>query len=267
MKNYSILGCEKLRSVDFSQSRLERRFHGLGNCPADWSQTGVRLTDVGICLDIAVFCHLGFDVSHLDVNQFVSEGAAIAVDYFLGDFIEVDEQSRSEMSKNPEMERLSWFEVHRNGLHLAQLSHDSETEKKLAAWIEPWLPYDESSYLVSTYDNTYHKLLADYIVTGTIVSPDMQEEIESCRKQRPKLLTACLSAICDHDSESFSAHLKKFLAYYLKSEFGKSGIPTYFSIEASILSQVAKRVGIEPTGLNEKQTALIMTRKTLGLDD
>jgi hypothetical protein len=51
----------------------------------------------------------------------------------------------------------------------------------------------------------------------------------------------------------------------LKTEFGGRRHSSYFSIEASILHHVAQRAGIEPTGLDDKQQALIMTRETLGL--
>ncbi len=265
MKNYSILGFERLEDIVFSLHKVNERFCGLGNCPPEWSQIEVRKADITTCLEIATFCHLGFDVSHLDVARFVNEGAKIAIDFFYGDYIQVDNNEGLSMRKNPDNLYLSWYEVYRDGLHLAHMSQDSDAEKKLVDWIEPWLPFDESSYLVSEYDNSYHKLLAEYIKTGQVANSELEGELRNCRKKGPKLLLACLTAICEEDPEAFSASLKKFLACFLKyRDFGKR-IATCFSIEASILCHVAKRAGIEPTGLNEKQTALIMTRETLGL--
>ncbi|MCI0333879.1 MAG: hypothetical protein L0228_11730 [Planctomycetes bacterium] len=168
------------------------------------------------------------------------------------------------MRKTRDSHNLSWFEVYRGGLLLSFLSKNDAGQRKLVEWIEPWLPFDESSYLVTVHDNTYHKLLAEYIKNGQIDSTALANEIQQCRKQRPKLLFTCLAAIRDRDVSAFNSPLKKVLNDHLKKEFG-SRVASDFCIEATILWHVAQRAGITPADLGEKQAALNMTRESLGL--
>ncbi len=264
--NYEILGCEDLKHRFQSQIKIDEDFLGLGNYPTEYSQTYSRHLDSQLCLELAVFRHLGLDVSLEHLERYVSEGTKIAVDYFFGEYLDSDEVRKLEdMEKSPDNEYLRWFAVYRNGLHLAHMAEDADAEKTLVDWIEPWLPFDESSYLVSEQDNSYHKLLAEYIKTGRVSNAELIDGIQKSRRKGPKLLLDCLVAIRDKNAKAFSAKLNNYLTYVLKDkEFGTE-FTLCFSIEGSILCHVAKRAGIEPTGLNEKQTALIMTRETLGL--
>jgi len=246
-----------------SKEEYEETFYGLGNYRPNWNQTAIRCGDVHMCVCVCLFQHFGFNIAHLGtLEKFLSEGSAIAIDFFFGDYLKDEKWARNQ-EKSPDG-GLSWFEEYRDGLFLSMISENTEAEAKLTGWIEPWLPRDESSYLVTEHENHYHKLLAEYLKFGEIKSQHLREEFKSCRKKRPKLLYACLTALLEKDPQSFSAALSKFLDHYLKSDF-REAITTYFSIEASILCHIAKRAGIEPTGLNEKQTALIITRETLGL--
>ncbi len=266
MNNYAeILGLD-LKRLEWvsSKERFEKDFLGQGNYDG-MVQVLARKFDVMYCVEVAVYQHFGVDVQHLGgVEKYLKEGLKISLDYFFGDYIEQDENSRFRMLKEPSNENISWFEVYRDGLFLSLLANDSDAEQKLVGYIEPWLPFDESSYLVSVYDNGYHKLLAEYLKEGDIVTTALAGEVENCKKKRPKLLMGCLNAIRNKDAKAFASSLKSFLDYFIKSELGEK-ITTYFSIEGSILWHVAQRAGIEPTGLTDKQMALIMTRKSLGL--
>ncbi len=262
-----ILGIDEGRIGKLSTTeRYAKRYKGPNNYPASVNQTGIRLTDIKMCIYVALFKHLGFDVSHLgSVVKYLNEGTEIAVDYFFGSYLQDQLWARNQ-ERAPGNVGLSWFEAYRNGLFLSLITLNCEAEKKLIQWIEPWLPFDESSYLVTEYENHYHKLLAEYLKFRKLKTQNLIKEIEGCCNKRPKLLLQSLDALVADNSKSFSKCLSAFTTDYLKSDF-RDEIRTYFSIEASILCLIAARQGITPTGLSEKQTALIMTRETLGLGD
>ena len=256
---------ERLRH-ESEKERFEKRFRGNGNYNEVPSQVHARERDLTRCICVAVCGPFGVDVGHLgSVDHYVSEAARIAVDFFYGEYLKDEKWARNQ-EKSAENEFLHWFEVYRDGLLMSFLAKDLDAEKKLVDWIEPWLPFDESSYLLTRYDNDYHKLLAEYLKTGNIISVDLQEGIANSKKKRPRELLACLQAIRDRDEAALGKHAKDYLTWFLKTDgFGRR-ITTYFSVEGSLLREVAQRAGMELVGLNDKQTALIMTRRTLGLE-
>ena len=274
-KRYQILGINKMRKeqeastlqalVKQSLELHGSRYRGLGNYPPEKSQLLMRGRDIRYCYELATFKHLQLDIGSIDIEEYLEEGARVAVDYFYGDYLKKNRDAAYAMKKSPRNNDLSWFSVYRYGLFLSFLSQDVESEHKLIDWIEPSLPFDESMHLVTAQDNDYHKLLAEFIEHDELITKKLVASIQKCRKQRPKLLLACLTALQKRDDKGFVSNLKKFLDYYFKREFGEEGIDSYFSIEASILWFLAEWLDLVPAGLTEKQSALIMTRETLGL--
>jgi hypothetical protein len=251
--------------LDSSLEDIQEDYLGLENYSAIENQTYARQIDINHCMKVATLQHLELGLDPAETEEYIEEGAAIAVDYFYGDYWKNDRDTAYMMKKSARNKDLSWFEVYRTGLLLAFLSQDAEAELKLIDYVESWLPFDESSYLVTAQDNDYHKLLAEFIEHDEFLTRKLESSIKKCRKQRPRLLLACLIALRDCDVDVFVNNLKKFLNYYYKSEFGEGGIDSYFSIEASILWFLAEWLDLVPTGLTKKQAALIMTRETLCL--
>lgn len=274
---HEVLGLDKFLSrtgaagtiaelVDDALESIAERYYGPGNFPPDKDPVGVRQDDIDYCIEIATYQHLELDLDPAVTAEYLEEGAAIAVNYFYGDYWKSNRDIALARKKSPKNKDLEWFDAYRSGLLLAFLSEDVEAEQKLVDYVEPWLPFDESKWLVSLQDNDYHKLLAQFIKHNEVTNMKLVSGIQSSRKQRPKMLLACLLALEVGDVDTFGKHLKKFLDYYIKCEFGEAGIGSYFSMEASILWYLAEWLEIKPKGFSDKQSALIMTRETLGLD-
>ena len=137
---------------------LERRaskFLGVGNYPPDLNQVGVRCRDASVAADVAVFKHFGFAVEASEVARYAEAAKDVCHDYFYGDYLN-DEPQASMQRKAADNEDLSWFEMYRLGLLFAFLSKDEDRLQSMVEWIEPWLPFDESSYLLTPQDNDYH---------------------------------------------------------------------------------------------------------------
>lgn len=189
----------------------------------------------------------------------------ISLDYFYGAYLD-DPRWAEQMAKVPENEGLPWVEVFRNGLLFCLLSEDEQSLQRLATWIDPDLPFDETSFLLSLQDNSYYKLLAFYLSNQASVDQDLTAMIENSRKRRPKLLLSCLQAIETDDKQAVVLRLQQFLDYFLKTELDSSGFRTFFSIEGTILWHVAKQNGMNISELSDKQMALIITRESLEIE-
>ena len=239
----------------------EGDFIGLGNYPPEKNQIYMRLRDMQISINVAVFRHLGYDIPDGDIDRIVKVGPAIAIDYFYGTYFDNRDGFPRAMGKRSG----GWLEVYRNGLLLALILCDEETVCKLTDWIDPTLPFDETSHILTVHDNNYHKLLAEFLRPWDAISHNLRESFTQCKLKRPKLLLDCLGSICANDSVKFSSSLADFLIYYKKTQFNKGGFDSLFSIEGSILWHVANRAGIDLKELSQKQSALIMNRESLGL--
>ncbi|MGL4513381.1 MAG: hypothetical protein ACRCT8_09850 [Lacipirellulaceae bacterium] len=262
----------KTLGLEFTEERASRnvasalrRFNGLEGYPTPCDPVAARYFDVTASLDLCVLTHLEVGATGFDLQYYIKQGVRVAVDYFYGDYLRTDEKAARMMCKAPDNESLSWCEVHREGLLLAILAEDPEAERRLVEWVEPWLPFDGGGYAVKPEDNAFHKLLAEHLREGRFVTPALREAILAKRSKRPKLLLACLEAVQAGDGVAFAKGFREYLAYFLKSDFDQRGFESLFSVDGSILVEVARRAGIEPTGLSEKESALLMTRQTLGL--
>ncbi len=127
-KRYDVLGVDVDLMEDVSaKERYDEDFYGLGNHHKYRSQLGVRRGDIVMCVNATVFQHLGFDISHLGgVEKYIREGIAIANDYFFGDYLRTNENAADMMRKAEDNEGMPWFELYRDGLHLAQLAQDAD---------------------------------------------------------------------------------------------------------------------------------------------
>lgn len=256
-------GAEELADgIEYKLDSMRKRFRGVGNYPPEKNQPFIRKGDLMYCLDVVLYRHLQLPIGSTDVARFVREGAQIAVDYFYGDWMKLDKDYADMMRKSPKNEDLSWYKMYRDGLFLAFLAEDAGAERKLLEWIEPKLPFDESSLLVTVHDNNVHKLLAEYLKDGEVSSKGLERKTQACKKRRPKLLLACFDAIRAGDEKAFGAAMKKYLSYFIKSEFG---LTSFISIDGSIFWHVAQRAGLDATGLSDREQALIVTRESLEL--
>jgi hypothetical protein len=245
---------------------ISKRFRGLGNYTVPDGQVVHRERDTGIVFKSLVGKHLGVDYQSVEeIAQLLVAGIEISVDYFYGDYL-LDPKWAEQMSKQPDNEYLSWLEVFQNGSLFCLLGNDDENLRRLAQWVEPSLPPNETPYLYSVQDNSYQKLLAEFLATGTTTSKQLRSDVENSRKRRPKLLLSCLDAIEAKDEMQFSKHFKSYLNHFLKSEFYDGGLPCYASIQGTILWHVAARNGINVSDLSEKQHATIITRESLGIE-
>ena len=66
------------------QEVVEEDFQGVGNYSPTCNQAGSRQSDVSRALRCAVLVHLGYDVDRTGVDDLLSAGTAVAVDYFYG---------------------------------------------------------------------------------------------------------------------------------------------------------------------------------------
>ncbi|MGL4513383.1 MAG: hypothetical protein ACRCT8_09860 [Lacipirellulaceae bacterium] len=263
-KRFETLGATvyKEETVEFVERAL-RYFRGVGNYPTDKNQVSMRQGDVSAALELCLLVHLEVGATGFDLRHYVEQGSLVAIDYFYGEYLRTDEDAARMMRKAPDS-TLDWFVVCHRGLLLAMLAQDREAERRLLEWVEPWLPFDDSGK-ATPEDDAYLKLLAEHLREGRFVTMPLRDAIVANRSKRPKLLLACLEAVQAGDGVAFAKGFREYLAYFLKSDFGDGGFTGRFSVDGSILVEVARRAGIEPTGLSEKESALLMTRQTLGL--
>ena len=216
------------------------------------------------CVCVCVFRHLGFfEISLEFVKRSIEFGNRVAYEYYYGQHIH-EEPWRSEIDKNKSDGSVSWLVVFREGLLLSILGDNKKTQISLANWLEKDVPFDESSYLLTEADNAYYKLLASFL-RGDAFDSDLIKQIQSTRKKRPRLLLDCIAALDTRDEKQLQSALKKYLSYYIKSELSKSGFPTMFCIDASIIYNLAMKSNLNIDSLNEKQHSIIMTRNSLGI--
>lgn len=245
---------------------MKKYYRGPGSYGAADDQLRPRMWDAEAIFLSLVGRHYGVDYHTPDeIAQLLASGIDIVVDYFFGKHLLIPRWAE-QMSKSPQNKQLQWLEPYQYGTLFCLLAHDDERLKRLAEWVEPGLPLDETPNLLSVQDNSYHKLLAEFLSEGTIANEQLREDIVESRKRRPKLLLSCLGAIEASDEQVFVKHFKSYLNHFLKTDFADGGFQRYVSIEGSILWHVASRNGITGSGLSDKQHAVIITRESLGIE-
>jgi len=248
-----------------------KRFRGLDKYD-EMDDLGIRQHtlvkhDIMICCEFLLAAHWKFDLVHISQEPpsfWLDQGVALSLEYFYGDYL-TNFRSHQKIKKSEKNSHLRWLEVYRFGLLFSLLSQDTESMTKLAEWVEPWLCDNETSFLLSPADNSYHKYLANHLTGRAKGNEDLRASIEKSKKRRPKLLLLCLDAIENKDSAEFKVALKKHLAHFLRYDFEAEDIRMRFSFEGSILWHVAALADITIDGLSSSEMALIMTQESLSM--
>ncbi len=222
----------------------------------------MRWSDVSKCLEIVTLAHLGYSLRDTNSGAFAIAGARIAVDYFYGDYLSLDDWSE-EMRRSQDNDFLLWSGVFRDGLFLATLVHAQEDSRKLCQWVAPWLPYDESEYDFSRQGVAYLKLLAAVVDERTDEMESLSTEIDKTRTKRWKLLRDALLAIQNQDATSFGENISTFLQHYLKAELGRQFVSDWVSLDASTLWNLAIDRRMAMPDLDDRAAALIVTQDTI----
>ena len=264
--NLEILGLPSVnvRAITEYIEDIDQGFVNWESSKFDKSPLDLREQYLEECFCVCVFRHLGFYENNAEfIQRAIELGNRLATEYFYGQHIH-QEPWRSTMRKEGSNEDLSWLVVFREGLLLSTLCDNKETQVSLANWLEKDVPFDESSYLLKEADNAYYKLLASYL-RGDGLDTGLVEQIQSTWIKRPRLLLDCVAALEMANEKQLQSAMKKYLSHYIKSELCKSGFPTLFCIDASIIYNLAVKSNLNIAGLNEKQHSIIMTRNSLGI--
>jgi hypothetical protein len=228
----------------------------------------VRTSDIHTALSMAVLHHMGFEVkTPIDVARFVNQGLDIAVDYFHGGWWTTDKQTGPLADKDsPSFNARQWLNPFHEGLLLGLLSGRWDSVAQLCSWIEPkvWPFRGEPST-----HQLYMSIAASLRPAPLSGLDQIETEMEKVRDRRVKLWIKSWFAGRAGDQAAFDKAVKESLAHYEKSYAtdAAESIPATVAIIPSTIVLAVRRLGLQfPSGLSERQTALLVTRASLGFD-
>lgn len=260
-----ILSCDLDSESEEWADEYRYRFRGLGQYGDVKNQRFVRHGDVNSALGLVALRHLGYDIG-VDPREYLNAGIDVAVDYFCGDWWKGDKNAARAINKASKNRELIWFGEFINGLLLALLGERWTDVERICDWVDADLDADEAD----PDDDQEEELPGVYksIVAGLRKRPmpgfeEIESQIRKTRKERPKHLFAAWDAARNQDQPAFQTAITKSLDHFEK-KYGRGPVAEdWIAKHQSIVIMAARRLGLKPPQLTERQQARIICPESI----
>lgn len=266
-KYFRTIDCKFAGGGRRASERVEQ-FRGVGNYPPGKDPLFCRQRDIHGSLEIAVLCHLGYDIP-VKIPVYINAGVDVAIDYFFGDWWQHDKESKLllDKSRRHRPRKMEWYMAHSEGMMLAMLAERWDDVTRLANWVEfNMVAIDVPYYQDELLSDVYKLLSASFRDDDTKGIERVRSKLRRSKSRLIHDLTDLWEAVEARDQTLFAEELILGLNRFVKGNKEDRDTPIdCIAQHHSCLALAGQRLGMALPDLPDLCAAVLVRRESLGL--